>query len=432
MDGFGHIPSRKKRLVWNKVAGTDARVHLDALAGDFHHRSARALLLRGDAAAELVKLPAGIVHTCLTSPPYWQARDYGHDGQIGREESAEEYVRRIVEVFAQVKRVLVDEGTAWLNLGDTYLKGVGTVDGRPPSTGWRRNKQLSLIPFRVAIALQEDGWWVRNAAVWHKPNAMPESVDDRLSNAWEPVFLLTKGERYFFDLDPIREAHRTDDTVERRRAERGTANGKAKGRTELRKLLTSPRHRATIDGMKEVRLRPYAPESTELAAYLREALGRKRMTIHAVATQLGEPFERVRHYFRTDAIGSRLPPEETWPRLKAMLDLDDRYDEAMTVVVTDNVFRNHPNGRNPGDVIAVPTARSAAGHFATMPEALAERCLKATLPPGGICLDPFMGTGTTGRVALALGGRFVGADVDAGYMEDFQTFLEGDLLSRGR
>ncbi len=412
------------------MAQAGSRVPLDALAGNFYHQSVVALLMHGDAAAELAKLPAGTVHTCLTSPPYWQARDYGHDVQLGREETAEEYVRRLVAVFTQVKRVLTDEGTAWLNLGDTYLNGVGTVDGSPPPTGWRRNKQLSLIPFRVAIALQEDGWWVRNAAVWQKPNAMPESVDDRLSNAWEPVFLLTKGERYFFDLDPIREPHRTDDAVERRRAERASANGKAKGQVDLRKFLTSPRHRATIDGMREVRLRPYAPESTELAAYLREALRRKGTTIHAVASELGEPFERVRHYFRTDAIGSRLPPEGTWPRLKAMLDLDGRYDEAMTVFVTDNVFRNHPKGRNPGDVMAVPTARSAAGHFAMMPDALVERCLKATLPLGGICLDPFMGTGTTGRVALALGGRFVGVDLDVGYIDGFRAALKNDLLSR--
>jgi len=432
MDGVNYIPSRKIRLVRHKVMQAGGCVALDTLSGEFHHQAFSILLMCGDAVAELAKLPDGGVHTCLTSPPYWQARDYGHDKQIGRETSVDEYVRRIVEVFSQVKRVLTAEGTAWLNLGDTYLNNVGTVDGQPPPKGWRRNKQLALIPFRVAIALQEEGWWIRNAAVWHRPNAMPESVDDRLSNAWEPIFLLTKEKRYFFDLDPIREPHRTSDAVERKRAERGNANGKAKGQAELRKHLTSPRHRATIDGIKEVRLRPHVPESTKLAAYLREALGRKGMTIHAVAAELGEPFERVRHYFRMDAIGSRLPPEETWPRLKAMLDLDGQYDEAMTVLVTDNVFRNHPNGRNPGDVMAVSTARSSVGHFATMPDALVERCLKATLPIGGICLDPFMGTGTTGRVTLKLHGQFIGVDVDANCVKSFQDTLQNDLFTDDR
>jgi hypothetical protein len=252
---------------------------------------------------------------------------------------------------------------------------------------------------------------------------MPESVDDRLSNAWEPVFLLAKSERYFFNLDGIRIPHRTDDSVERKRAERGAANGKAKGQSELRKLLSSPRHRATIDGLREVRIRPNAPPSIELAAYLRQALGGLRKDIKWAAAQLDEPFERVRHYFRTDEIGSRLPPEETWQRLKLLLRLDSRYDEAMRVVVTDNVFRNHPKGRNPGDLMSIATARTRADHFATMPNGLAEQCLRATLPNDGICLDPFMGLGTTGQVALSLGGRFIGIDISASYIRHFVRTL---------
>lgn len=428
MDGSAYIPSRKARLVRQKVM-SGLPWTPDQFDGQAVYRGSSTLLLQGDVLDSLRRLPAGIAHTSLTSPPYWQARDYRVDGQLGREETAEEYVAKMVEVYREVRRVLRDEGTAWLNLGDTYLSGVSTDNGRPPATGWRRNKQLSLIPFRVAIALQEDGWWVRNAAVWHKPNAMPESVDDRLSNAWEPVFLLTKSERYFFNLDPIREPHTTDDAVERARAERGAANGKAAGQPDLRKTLSSPRHRATIDGLREIRVRPHAPDTVELATYLRQALKPAGLTIKAVAEALGEPFERVRHYFRTDEIGARLPPEETWPKLQEMLRLDGRYDEAMRVVVKDNVFRNHPLGRNPGDVLAVPTARSAADHFAMMPERLAERCLKATLPPGGVCLDQFMGTGTTGTVTHRLGGKFIGVDIDPVCVEDFARRCRQDLLT---
>ena len=275
------------------------------------------------------------------------------------------------------------------------------------------------MPFRVALALQEDGWWIRNAMVWHKPNAMPESVDDRLTNAWEPIFLLTKSERYFFDLDPIRVPHVTDDAIERRRAEGGRAEGKAKGQADLRKLLASPRHRATIDGVREIRSRPHAPASIELAAYLREALRKKGCDIKWLAAELDEPFERVRHYFRTDAIGSRLPPEETWLKLKNLLGLDGTYDNSMEVIVTDNVFRNHPQGRNPGDVFSITTSRTIEGHFATMPEALAQRCLSATLPRDGICLDPFMGLGTTGHVTHRLGARFIGIDLSKPYIDAF-------------
>lgn len=369
-------------------------------------------LFHGDARNALPRIQGGLVNTCVTSPPYWRARDYMRGDQIGQEENAQEFIDAIVSVMREVRRLLREDGTAWLNLGDTYLNGVGTEQGRPPARGWKRNKQLSLMPFRVAIALQEEGWWVRNVGVWQKSNAMPESVDDRLSSAWEPIFLLAKSEHYYFDLDPVRLPHKTDDAIERRRAERGMMNGKAKGQHELRQFLTSPRHRATIDGLKEIRRRPNAPESTELAAFLVHHMKKVRKDIHWVAAQLGEPYERTRHYFRLDKIGCRLPPEDTWLRLKKLLKLPNDYDAAMEIEITDNVFRNHPKGRNPGDVVSMPTARGNADHFALMPFELAEWCLKSTLPPGGIAIDPFMGCGTTGDVVLKMGGRFIGADID--------------------
>lgn len=376
-------------------------------------------LFVGDAEETLSKFPTGSVDTCLTSPPYWGVRDYAHRSQIGLEEDLDQYVARLVSVFRQVKRVLAPHGTAWLNLGDKYLSGVGTVDGRPPEKGWRRNKQLSLVPFRVAIALQEEGWWVRNTLVWHKPNGMPISATDRFSNVWEPVFLLSKCERYYFDLDAVRVRHKTDDAIERLRAETGRANGKAKSKEELRKWLNSPRHRANIDGLKEVARRPNAPDPVELAAYLRNAAERKNLSLREVARILGQPFERVRHYFRTDRIGSRLPPESTWHELKRLLELDGTYDEAMAVEYGDNVFRNHPNGRNPGDVQSFAVAYMEGQHFATMPRKLADWALKATLPKGGVCLDPFMGHGTTGLSAIAQGGHFVGIDIHQQYVAEF-------------
>lgn len=400
---------RARRSPWTGVVK-----HADESFGDF-------ALFFGDAVECLKRIPANTVNTCLTSPPYWNARDYGAASQIGLEETVEEYVSKLVDVFAEVRRVLTIDGTVWLNIGDKYLHGCGTVDGKPPVKGWQRNKQLTLVPFRLALALEDDGWWVRNVGCWHKPNAMPSSVRDRLTNTWEPVFLLAKSERYYFDLDAVRVPHQTDDAVERRRAEREANNGKAAGQAELRRWLNSPRHRATIDGLKEVRVRPNAPEAIELAAYLRSALEQKGLSIKWVAEQLGEPFERTRHYFRTDKIGSRLPPEQTWPRLKEMLELDDTYDEAMSVVVKDNVFRNHPKGKNPGDLLTFATTGNASNHFATMPTALAEWTLKATLPKSGVALDPFMGTGTTGDAALSLGGKFVGVDIEESYVESFVT-----------
>ena len=392
---------------WAKIRSTAA------------HAGERYALFVGDARTAMRALPAASIHTCLTSPPYWSARDYEHKSQIGLEDSVEEYVEQIVSVFREVWRVLANDGTAWLNLGDCYLHQIRQSDQR-----WQRNKQLALVPFRVALRLQEDGWLVRNVAVWQKPNAMPASVRDRLTNTWEPVFLLSKAEQYYFNLDAIREPHKTDDLMERRRAEGIGGNGKATGLVHMRQWLNSPRHRANIDGLKVVRRRPNAPDCVELAAYLRRAAEAKGVDIKWVARELGAPFERTRHYFRTDRVGSRLPPEETWDALKRLLNLGTEFDDAMEVEVGDNVFRNHPLGRNPGDVRSVAVTPGPDGHYATMPKRLALWTLQATLPTGGVCLDPFMGIGTSGLAALELGGRFVGVDVRSDFVKRFRKVAD--------
>ena len=142
-----------------------------------------ATILIGDVRDSLRTLPEGSVRCVVTSPPYWGLRDYGHDGQIGLEQTPEEYVAELVEVFREVRRVLADDGTLWLNLGDSYGSG----------------KQLVGIPWRVAFALQADGWYLRQDIIWAKPNPMPESVTDRCTKAHEYVFLLSKQPRYFID-----------------------------------------------------------------------------------------------------------------------------------------------------------------------------------------------------------------------------------------
>ncbi len=170
--------------------------------------------------------PAGIAQTCVTSPPYWGLRDYGIGGQIGLEATPEEYVAKLVEIFREVGRLLVDDGTLWLNLGDSYATGAGagTVPGggsqgvRWGTNGghWQPNrmkipglkaKDMVGIPWRVAFALQADGWYLRSDIIWHKPNPMPESIKDRPTKAHEYLFLLTKSESYLYDADAIREPH---------------------------------------------------------------------------------------------------------------------------------------------------------------------------------------------------------------------------------
>ena len=186
--------------------------------------------------------------TCVTSPPYYGLRDYGHDGQIGLEETPEAYIKAMVEVFRCVWGVLADDGTLWLNIGDSY----GTVGGdthsgfneRYSGTGGAGSKQDAMlsgvkdrkidtqlrpknligIPWRVAFALQADGWYLRQDIIWHKPNPMPESVQDRCTKAHEYIFLLSKSERYYYDIEPIREPIK-DSNNGSIRARARTANG---------------------------------------------------------------------------------------------------------------------------------------------------------------------------------------------------------------
>lgn len=188
-------------------------------------------LHHGDALNVLRGMPDRSVNCCMTSPPYFGLRDYGVDGQYGLEETPAEYVENMRILFAEVRRVLAADGTLWLNLGDSYSgswgaqgkstenaglhskvlnarqykhesSNTGTIRaGMPPA------KNLLGIPWRVAFALQDDGWILRNAIIWSKPNAMPESVTDRLSNRYEHLFLFSRSRRYWFNLNPIREPH---------------------------------------------------------------------------------------------------------------------------------------------------------------------------------------------------------------------------------
>ena len=173
----------------------------------------------------LPTMEAGSVNCCVTSPPYFGLRDYGNDEQIGLEETPEAFVESLVNVFREVKRVLADDGTLWLNLGDSYfntrpgsggkcvLEGAGKnmTESRYTNiirdNGSAKPKDLLGIPWRVALALQADGWYLRQDIIWSKPNPMPESVTDRCTKAHEYIFLLSKSPKYFYDADAIREQH---------------------------------------------------------------------------------------------------------------------------------------------------------------------------------------------------------------------------------
>jgi DNA modification methylase len=270
------------------------------------------VLYQGDATETLAEMPAQTIDCVVTSPPYWGLRDYGVHGQYGCEPSPEEYLGRLRATAAEIRRVLADDGTLWLNLGDRFgagggndqQGGLGRIAGALSERPGLPNAAKSLVglPWQLAFGLKEDGWILRNAVVWHKPNGMPQSVRDRLSCRYELIFLLVQQDHYYFDLDPIREP---------------------------------------------ALCRPHEPRGAS---------------------------SPIRRHARV-----------------------------------------HPNGKNPGDLWAIPTQPSRLPHHAAFPVEIPRRCIAAGCRPGGTVLDPFAGTATTGIAARQLGRRFVGIDLNPVY-----------------
>lgn len=195
---------------------------IDGSSRDRHRAIRRALtdredlLLIGDAAATLVHVPNGTVQVVVTSPPYWSLRDYDADGQIGMNEPLPVFIKSLIGIFAEVRRVLADDGTVWVNIGDSYTSGkrawrapdkknpARAMRSRPPTPEGLKDKDLIGVPWRFALAMQEAGWWLRSDIIWYKPNCQPESVKDRPTRSHEHIFLFTKAEKYYYDIDAVR------------------------------------------------------------------------------------------------------------------------------------------------------------------------------------------------------------------------------------
>ena len=301
------------------------------------------IIINRDCLLALRDLPDESVNCCVTSPPYYALRDYGMDAQIGREDSPEEYIHRLVLVFREVRRVLTEDGTLWLNIADTYC-GTGNKGGYldPKNPKGRNGQSVSLarraseckqkdmigIPWLLAFALRADGWYVRSDIIWCKANPMPESCKDRPSRCYEHVFLLTKSKKYYYDAlaiaEPIAE---------------GTAARYKGGRS------ASSKYAEEIPGQGKVQ---------------------KLNAARAAGTI-------------TDADISPV--------------------------------------RNARDVWHINTVPYKGGHFAAYPPKLAERCILAGCPRGGIVLDPFFGSGTTGLAAVKNDRRYIGIELNAEYCE---------------
>ena len=289
-------------------------------------------VLNGDALTMLKALPSESVNCIVTSPPYYGLRDYGHDGQIGLEQTPQEFIGKLVDVFHECRRVLTKDGTCWVNMGDSYASGGRTyrdADEKLQQRGMSvrlkdaqgiKPKDLLGIPWRLAFALQDDGWYLRQDIIWAKPNPMPESVTDRCTKAHEYIFLLTKSERYYFDAKAIQE-------------------------------------RAT-----------YPSDGIRVNTPKNAALGLKP----------------TREY-------------------------------------------GHKNGdfRNPRSVWTITPKPYPGAHFAVFPPDIPRRCILAGCPPGGLVLDPFAGSGTTLAIAVSLGRRAIGVELNPEYVALIEERMSG-------
>jgi DNA modification methylase len=449
----------------------------------------------------LTKLPDESIDCVITSPPYWKQRDYKHPKQIGQENTYTEYIKKLTEVFREMKRVVKSTGTFFLNVGYKW-----------------ENKELLLIPELLATELQKNGWALLNKIIWNKPNAMPSSLDNRFSNVYEPVFLFVKKEnkyKYYLSLDELRKpisnftiSKKPEDIIglKVKNALFKDSKGKDEGKVEevfktvdrnilaqvkwthgerslilvndfakesqikvdlicsscgkkisneidlsqhincngfpkpilppksdfdkkieLKKIRAqiplfvspsiykgkyklSPENRGSSPGARKslfgeylVLQRRYKIIQPLIADYLRFWRKKKGITIKEIDKLLGYR-DTAGHWFRKDTgswgKGGAVPSPDDWVKLKEILGFDNTYDRWLTEYhLVLQTVKPHPRGRNPGDVWDINTQPLPEAHFATFPEELVKRCILAGCPPNGVVLDPFAGSGTTGKVA---------------------------------
>ncbi|MFG1429311.1 DNA-methyltransferase [Roseixanthobacter glucoisosaccharinicivorans] len=391
----------------------------------------RVALWRGDVREMLAAMEPDSVDCVVTSPPYWGLRDYGVAGQIGLEPTLGEHLDVMVEVFRLVRRVLKPSGTCWVNYGDCYatspngrsaadVKAAGKDDrtfrDKPFSTigairarsnvgegqhhdrhgGVLKPKDLCMVPNRLAIALQDDGWWVRSEIVWAKPNPMPESIRDRPATAHEKVFLLTKSERYWYDAMAVRQ------------------------------------------GASPASLQRWAQDIENQEGSYRANGGRKTNgTMKAVGGRRAKQAETAAAAAAVGASSGRRMAgfNERWDgaeKKRASDVADPRHAGHINHTGIEGVERGSRNLRNyePAPLTVWPVATKPFGeaHFATFPPELAERCILAGCPRGSLVLDPFGGAGTTAMVALRHGRRAALIELNQDYAGMARRRIERDWM----
>ncbi|MEQ4198756.1 site-specific DNA-methyltransferase [Pseudomonas syringae] len=320
-------------------------------------------ILVGDCIDMMRTLPDESVHTCVTSPPYYGLRDYGIDDQIGLELTMPQFIQKLVVVFSEVRRVLTDDGTLWINIGDGYTSGnrgyraadkknpARAMAVRPDTPEGLKPKDLMGIPWRLAFALQDDGWYLRQDIIWNKPNPMPESVRDRCTKSHEYIFLLSKSKKYYFDQAAI--------------------------------------------------LEPCSPNThARLSQDVQAQIGSERA--NGGAKSNGNMKATVR---KSNGVGWGHGTDSD-QRQRGRVKDNESMNSALAIM---------PTERNKRSVWTVATHSFKGAHFATFPPDLIRPCILAGAPRGGVVLDPFGGAGTTSLVSMQEGRRSIICELNPEY-----------------
>ncbi len=358
-------------------------------------------IYQGDCVQIMDALPPGIVRTCVTSPPYWGLRDYGVEGQLGLEKTPEEYIENMVKVFRAVHRLLTDDGTLWINMGDSYAQnnGSGTFSPgdkqasnagslldkpRKPRDSGLKAKDIVGMPWKLAFALQGDGWYLRQDIIWSKTNVMPESVTDRCTKSHEYIFLLAKEKKYYYDSESIKEKAVGDVMANGFRGGAYTPDGLFKN---------------SDDGKRKTRGNIKTPSGWNTGpGSHRDLIGRYAKGKHETH---GAPQDSGR-----------------------------RIVENVKKARQEGAAHDSPFGgmRNKRSVWTVSPKPFAEAHFATYPPDLIKPCILAGSAKGDTVLDPFMGAGTTAYVSKELGRRSLGCELNPEYIDIAAKRLVQEVL----
>ena len=400
-------------------------------------------IIQGDTLEVLKTFPDESIDMSITSPPYWGLRDYGVDSQLGLEPDFNDFLKKMWAIYDEIKRCLKKDGTIWVNFGDSYYtkSGSGEIYGgleNKPDKNYgvsehRQNirggsllptKCICMIPERFALGMIDRGWILRNKIIWHKPNHMPSSVKDRFANSWEYVFFFSKSKKYYFDLDAVREPHKSGNIkrslnkgrsgfrIDEIKKEQNKGTSQA-GNSPLGKnpgdIIQSPY--AVQSRLKDIIEYRNLPDIDEFSLWLNIWRKEQKITIDVIESKMES--KSPHHWFS----GEAYPKVEDWKIFKELYNPPTLYDKQLLEVFTKSSKKiNNPLGKNPSDYWLICPQPFPEAHFAVFPEKLIEKPIMITRK-GSLILDPFMGSGTTAVVAKKLGRNYVGIELNPKYIE---------------